>query len=114
MTTFDTGRKAEAVAATFLQTQGYRIIAQNWRTRSCEIDIVACKGNIAYCVEVKFRMSDRQGTGLDYITPKKLQQMQYAAGMWAAATRWDGDYRLAAIEVRGDPPEVAAFIDDIY
>ena len=114
MTTFDTGRQAEATAAAFLRTQGYQIVAQNWRTRSCEVDIVASKDSVVYCVEVKFRSSDRQGMGLDYVTPKKLQQMQYAAEMWTAAAAWDGDYRLAAIEVGGDPPKVTAFIDDIY
>lgn len=113
MTTFDTGRKAEAVAVEYLQGQGYEIVAQNWRLRSCEIDIVATKDDSVYCVEVKYRQSNRQGGGLEYITPTKLRQMQFAAAQWVHATKWPGDYQLAAVEISGDNYEVTDFVDDI-
>ena len=37
------GREAEKVAANYLKKLGYKILAFNWRTRWCEIDIVAQK-----------------------------------------------------------------------
>jgi putative endonuclease len=113
MTTFDTGRRAEAVAAEYLQNLGYAVIAQNWRLRSCEIDIVAIMDNVAYCVEVKYRQSNRQGGGLEYITSAKLKQMQFAAAQWVHATKWQREYQLAAIEISGDDYEVTDFVDDI-
>jgi putative endonuclease len=113
MTTFDTGRKAEAVAAEYLQNLGYVVVSQNWRLRSCEIDIVAVMDEVAYCVEVKFRQTNRQGGSLEYITPAKLKQMQFAAAQWVYATKWAHEYQLAAIEVSGDEYEVTGFVDDI-
>lgn len=113
MTSFDTGRQAEAAAATYLQQRGFRILAQNWRNRRCEIDIVASKAGVVYFAEVKYRKTDRQGDGLAYVTPQKLSQMQFAAEQWAYQNRYDGDYRLAAISVAGADFRVEELIIDI-
>lgn len=113
MTTFETGRQAEAAAAAYLKKQGYAVVAQNWRTRFCEIDIIAQKDKAVYFCEVKYRVTDRQGGGLEYITPKKLQQMRFAAEAWVHLTGWKGEYQLAAIEVSGPGFEITKFIDDI-
>lgn len=37
----DLGRKGEAVAASFLERHGCRIVARNYRCRAGEIDIIA-------------------------------------------------------------------------
>lgn len=95
------GKAAEDQAASYLEAQGYTILMRNWRTRLCEIDIVAQKNDCVYLVEVKYRRSSAQGYGVDYITPRKLKQMAFAAELWAQAHTWQGDYRLAAISVDG-------------
>lgn len=107
------GRQAEDAAAAFLETEGYEIITQNWRTRWCEIDIVVRKDTTIYFVEVKYRGSQTWGSGLDYITPSKLQQMHFAAQFWVAHHNWRGDYRLSAVEATGDPPIVGDWLDDV-
>jgi len=107
------GRAAETAAATYLRQRGFTIISQNWRTRWCEIDIVGKKAKVVYFVEVKYRSTNRQGGGLDYVTPRKLAQMQLAADFWQA-THGATDSRLCAVELSGNPPAVTAFIDDIY
>jgi uncharacterized protein (TIGR00252 family) len=113
MTNFAHGREAEAAAAVYLEKLGYKIIAQNWRTRQCEIDVVAEKKKTIYCVEVKYRQNAAQGSGLDYITPKKLQQMHFAAEVWASQNRWQNDICLAAIEVAGPNYDIETFIENI-
>lgn len=112
MTTFATGRQAEAVAAEYLENKGYRILEQNYRTRWCEIDIVAAKDNVIHFVEVKYRQNDSQGSGLEYITPKKLHQMALAAEIWLTK-RPSTEHCLAAIEVSGDGFTVTEFLDNI-
>lgn len=112
MTNFSHGREAEDAAAEYLQKQGYKILTQNWRTRYCEIDIVAQKAKCILFVEVKYRQNSRQGSGLDYITPKKLQQMRFAAEMWVQEHRWRGNYRLGAIELTGTTFQVTTFLSD--
>jgi len=112
MSTTSTGRAAEDAAAEYLRTQGYKVLEQNWRTRYCEIDIVAQKGKTVSFVEVKYRKSDAYGSGLDYITPKKLQQMTFAAEMWVSNHSWNGDYTLAAVEVTGPSFQITNFLPD--
>lgn len=113
MTTFETGRKAELAAAFYLQEEEYKILIHNWRTRYCEIDLVALKDSTLYFVEVKYRATNRQGVGLDYITHKKLQQMRFAADMWIANHGWRGGYELSAVEVSGPDFMVTDFVTEL-
>jgi uncharacterized protein (TIGR00252 family) len=113
MSTTAIGRAAEAVAADFLTAKGCDVLARNWRTRWCEIDIVAVRGGVMYFVEVKYRKSSAWGDGLDYITAKKLRQMHFAAEFWVAKYVFGGDYHLAAIELTGEPPHVVRAINSI-
>ncbi len=106
------GRTAEDAAAQYLSKLGYEVLDQNWRTRWCEVDIVAKKANEVFFVEVKYRQSDSWGGGLDYITPKKLKQMQFAAEFWASDHKWNGDYHLSAIEVTGCTFQITNFLPD--
>ena len=113
MTNFHNGRKAELAAAQYLEKQNFIIVAQNWRTRMCEIDIVAQKDDIVYFVEVKYRQSAYQGGGLEYVTPAKLRQMHFAAESWVHKNNWSGNFQLATVEVGGKAYEITAFVDDI-
>jgi Holliday junction resolvase-like predicted endonuclease len=113
------GHAAEKHAARYLQQQGYKIAALNWRHPRAEIDIVAWQsgpdGELAQVllVEVKYRAATGQGSGLDYITPTKLRQMRFAAELWAATNSYRGEYSLAAIEVAGPGYEITDFLPEI-
>lgn len=110
MSSFTRGRQAEARAAAFLEEQGYAIKSQNWRTRRCEIDIIAEKDTVTYFVEVKYRSSPKQGTGMEYVTPAKLRQMRYAAETWISENEWKGECSLSVISIDG---EQITFIDQL-
>jgi uncharacterized protein (TIGR00252 family) len=111
MSTTDIGRKAENAVTEYLEQKGYEILERNWRTRWCEIDVVALKDMTVYFVEVKYRKNNYQGDGLEYITPKKLQQMHFAAELWVNNRRWSDDYVLAATAVTGSGFDVTDFIE---
>ncbi|HVO86769.1 MAG TPA: YraN family protein [Candidatus Binatia bacterium] len=98
-TTTSAGKAAEAAVAEHLKKTGYEIIEMNWRRRVCEIDIVAKKDKVIYFTEVKYRSSDAQGSGLDYLTDKKLKQLEFAAQLWVAENNWPGDWRLLGAAV---------------
>lgn len=102
MTNYQVGHDAEKAVANFLAKHGFKILDLNWRNKYCEIDIVAEKDKTVHFVEVKYRKTDSFGSGLEYVTPKKLRQMQFAAEMWVAEQKWEGDYQLSAVEVSGD------------
>lgn len=111
MSTTNTGRSAEQLASDELQKEGYKIIATNWRTRWCEIDIVAQKDRTVYFVEVRYRTSTYWGSGLDSITPKKLQQMQFAAEIWVSSNHWNGPVGLKVVSMSGIPPMFDTIVD---
>lgn len=113
MTNFAHGQQAETAAVNYLKSQGYAIVAKNWRTRFCEIDIIAQKDRAVYFCEVKYRETTAQGHGLDYITPQKLKQMGLAAEAWVHFTNWKGEYQLMAVEVSGPNYRITAFITDL-
>lgn len=102
MATYHIGQRAELAAAEHLKARGYKIIERNWRTKWCEIDIVAKRNDTMYFVEVKYRSSESQGTGLDYITSQKLRQMRFAAEFWVQAHNFNGNYQLAVVAVGGE------------
>lgn len=76
------GNRGEDHAAEWLERQGYLVTERNWKTRFCEIDIIAVKDDVVHFVEVKHRRSEAQGGGIAAITPAKLRQMRFAADMY--------------------------------
>lgn len=112
-TNYSIGHHAEQVAADYLRGLHYKIIETNWKTRLCEIDIVAQKNGAMYFIEVKYRSTSKQGQGLDYITPSKLKKMQFAAEVWVTQNNWQAEYQLAAIEITGPDYTVSKFVIDM-
>jgi uncharacterized protein (TIGR00252 family) len=110
---YDHGRKAEAAARDFLERKGCKLVASNWRTRWCEIDIIAERSGTVYFCEVKYRQAAGQGSGIEYVTPKKVRQMTFAADMWLATHNWQGDCQLCVIEVSGPQYRVSTVITDV-
>jgi putative endonuclease len=51
------GQKGEVFAKKFLQKQGYKIIASNYRNKLGEIDIIAEEKDTIVFIEVKSRLS---------------------------------------------------------
>lgn len=78
------GHTAESAVAHFLESKGHRIIAQNFRTKSAEIDLVSIFDEQIFFTEVKFRRNSSHGSPLAQITPKKLNQMRYASEVFLA------------------------------
>ncbi len=112
MNTTHIGNDAEAVAVDYLVRQGFKVVERNFRTPRCEIDVIAEKNGCLYFVEVKYRSNASQGTGLDYVTPKKQKQMHYAAETWIHEHTWTGEAVLSAIEINRNL-QVTEFIEDI-
>ncbi|MBI2588701.1 YraN family protein [Candidatus Saccharibacteria bacterium] len=101
MKTTAIGQSAEAAVARYLAQNAYKILAQNWKTKVCEIDVVVRKDDIIYFVEVKYRTGTEQGSGLEHITPRKLNQIKFAVRVWCQNNNWSGDCRILGAEVSG-------------
>jgi uncharacterized protein (TIGR00252 family) len=100
--TTEQGHKAEQAVSELLENNGFELIDRNWKTKVCEIDLVMQNEDIVYFVEVKYRRQAGQGDGFEYIGPKKLSRMNFAANVWCQSYNWNGDFRLIAAAVSGD------------
>lgn len=107
------GSRAEEIAAEYLRSNGYKVIDQNWKTKWCEVDIVASKKGTIYFVEVKYRRSSSQGRGFDYITRTKQKQMRFAATLWQQSQSSKNALSLAALEVSGADFQVTGWLPNI-
>lgn len=114
-TTTDIGGNAESMAADFLERKGFKILQRNWKTRCCEIDLVAQKcwrqglKNICrvHVVEVKYRKSNSFGLPEEYVTPSKQRQLIRAAEHWSHEQNWKGPIQIDVIGIDGYAGTVA-------
>lgn len=105
------GDASETAAANELVCQGHTIIERNWKTKYCEIDIISEKSGTIYFTEVKHRKNDKAGDGLAAITSKKLNQMKFAAKLYAHTNHLaDTDMQLLAIATTADEPTVTSLV----
>ncbi|KIZ47782.1 MULTISPECIES: YraN family protein [Rhodopseudomonas] len=89
---FRTGLSAEARAAAHLLADGYRILAQRFKTRYGEIDLVAQRHNLVAFVEVKARA--RLDDAAYAVTPRQQQRIIDAARAWLMAHPEHADCEL--------------------
>lgn len=82
ITTKSLGDKAEDLVANWLEREGHRVVARNWRTKWCEIDIVSVLDDKVYFTEVKYRKNNDFGGGFAAIDGKKQHQIRFAAEMF--------------------------------
>lgn len=111
VTTRRIGDAGESEAARYLQEKGHRIVARNWRTKYCEVDIISRLGSTIYFTEVKYRKNDAQGGGIAAITPKKQRQMKFAAEYFAMQQNVRAEMRLAVADICGQPPRLKTFLE---
>lgn len=101
-----TGNLAESVAVEWLRQNGYEIVERNWKTKFCEVDIIAAKNDYLYFVEVKHRKSANQGGGVAAITDRKLRQMRFAAQLYLSR-RSGQNAQLAVVTTSGSDTTIS-------
>lgn len=107
------GDAGEAAVAEALIADGHEIVARNWRTKWCEIDIVSRRGGKLYFTEVKYRKNTAHGDGLAAITPRKQRQIRFAAELFLAQNPQFGkcEVHLLAADASGEPPCVRQIVE---
>lgn len=79
---FRRGHRAELVAALYLIARRYRILAIRYRTKVGEIDIIARKGDLVACIEVKARASEEGAVFA--VTGTAQHRIRAASDVWLA------------------------------
>jgi len=73
------GRRWEQVAEKMLQARGLRPLFRNYQCRGGEIDLIMLDESVLVFVEVRYRHSDRYGSGADSVTFAKQRRIIGAA-----------------------------------
>jgi putative endonuclease len=73
------GQFGERLAVAHLESNGYDILARNFRCRDGEIDIVAQSDGCLVFVEVRTRRGDAMGRAAESLTPLKGARISAAA-----------------------------------
>ena len=73
------GADAEQLAQNYLQQQGLKLVAKNFRTPRGEIDLVMRDNAYLVFVEVRFRQRSDFGSAEESITQQKCQRLTAAA-----------------------------------
>ncbi len=95
------GQRGEAMARSFLQERGYRILESNYRCRFGEIDIVAQDGDQTVFVEVRTRLSTAYGTPEESLTSAKQRHLLAASQEYLQRHDMGGaEYRIDLVSIR--------------
>jgi len=97
------GTAGEDAAARWLKSEGFEILARNWRSGRYELDIVARRGDTMHFVEVKSRDEGSWQSPEEAITPAKSRAFLYAARAWLETNPTDLDAQLDLIAVDTTP-----------
>lgn len=76
------GAQGEAIAADWYRARGYEVLAQNWRRREGEIDLVLRYGSTYVFAEVKTRSSDAFGVPAEAVNREKQARLRRLAARW--------------------------------
>lgn len=76
-TAYQSGLRAEFIAALLLRFKGYKILARRYKTKSGEIDIIARRGAMIIFIEVKSRRTLNEA--LSCFTPTNRARILNAA-----------------------------------
>ena len=90
------GRYGEDLAAQYLEDLGLVILDRNWRCPVGELDVVAREGDRLVICEVKTRRSEKYGTAVEAVSPRKLRRLRILA------VRWLDEHEVHAPEIRFD------------
>jgi putative endonuclease len=94
------GRQGEQAAREYLERNGYWVLAQNYRCRQGEIDIIAEKEEGLHFVEVKTRKDFSYGAPAEAVTGEKQRRLRYAAAFYAMRERRENaEQHMDVIEI---------------
>ena len=71
----DVGILGEKLARDFLGKNGYHILETNYHCPEGEIDIIACQEDTLVFVEVRYRATNRYGSGAETVNRRKQERL---------------------------------------
>ena len=82
-----------------MKRKRYRLIAQNYRVRGGEIDLIAEHRGFLVFVEVKTRQDASHGEAREFVNYRKQERLRLAAAHWLMTHETEKQPRFDVIEV---------------
>lgn len=104
------GQYAEMVAADYLIKKGFKVLAQNFRYKRFEIDLIVQKDQLIVFVEVKARKNNLFGNPEDFVNQKKIRALRSAAAHYLRIQNSQQAIRFDIIAVLGSTAHVREIV----
>ena len=108
------GQAAEEQALAYLNKQGLRLLARNYRCRSGEIDLVMQQADTLVFVEVRYRQSSRFGSAAETVTRSKQQKLLNTASRFLQERALDAPCRFDVVGISGRQSPQIEWIKDAF
>ena len=79
------GEYGERLAVRYLTELGLAVVDRNWRCARGELDLVARDGDCLVFCEVKTRRTERFGSPVEAVGPRKAARLRRLASAWLQA-----------------------------
>ena len=116
--TQSSGQAAEAQARQHLERQGLRLLAQNWRCRRGELDLVMLDADTVVFVEVRYRRYAAWGGAIESVDARKREKLTTAAMHFLQQeSRWAKHpcrFDVIAINAEGHSPAQLSWIQNAF
>ena len=93
------GGWGEALAAEYLRSKRYEIVASRYRCRFGEIDLIVKNKKYLAFVEVKLRKSDRFAAAMEYVDRRKQDRLRMTASIYLSQNDTKLQPRFDVIEI---------------
>jgi len=99
-----TGNIGEAIAVAHLKKNGFSVVDTNFKNKIGELDIIATKNKRYHFIEVKYRRTNKYGTGLDAVTASKQRTIRKVATTYLVMKKiyCEVDTSFDVIAIMGD------------
>ena len=111
------GRRGEDLAYRYLQREGYKVVARNYRSKSGkgEIDLLGWDGEMLACVEVTTRKNADFGRPEEFVGGEKRGHLMRAAHNYARRAKVDpARLRYDVISVILEPEPRIELYKDVF
>ena len=102
MNTKERGDQAERRALEFFVQRGWKALAQQYRCRQGEIDLIMQDADTLVFIEVRQRSRTSFGGAAESITATKIRRLWLAAQHYCQSIRWDGPCRFDVLTIDAD------------
>ncbi|MFY0628331.1 MAG: YraN family protein [Reichenbachiella sp.] len=111
--TQELGKAGEEEASKYYKSRGFTLVAQNYRYKRGEIDLIARKENLIVFVEVKYRKNEKFGFPEEFVSEGQKERIISAADNYIQDNHWTGSIRFDIIALNGKL-EMQHFEDAFY